>query len=116
MLFDFNEYMHHSGRLAEDAYINENLLIMKAFLSLIIVMAYIYYVHPIVVDKIMNIKVSETTGTYILIGVFLSLLTYLYLVQEYGSFLVITIISVVLYIIFTDKRLIGVREFILRFF
>ena len=116
MLFDFNEYMHHSGQLAEGAYIDGNLLIMKAFLSLIIVMAYIYYVHPIVTEKIMNIEVSETTGIYILIGVGLSIFAYLYLTHAYGFLLVLTIITVTLYIIFTNKRLIRVREFILRFF
>ena len=116
MLFDYNEYMHHSGRLAENAYIDGNLFIMNKFLVLIIIMAYIYYLHPIVDEKIMNLKMSETRRINIVVGLNVSLLSYLYLEHEYGFLLVLTIIGAALYIIFTDKRLIRVREFILRFF
>jgi len=116
MLFDYNEYMHHSGRLAENAYIDGNLFIMNKFLVLIIIMAYIYYLHPIVDEKIMNLKMSETRRINIVVGLNVSLLSYLYLEHEYGFLLVLTIIGAALYIIFTDKRLIRVREFILRLF
>ena len=116
MLFDYNEYFHHLGILAEDYYVDSYTFMTSMALALIFTLLYIHHVHPIVVDKVMNKKVSETTGTYILIGVGLSLIIYLYIEYSYNFLLILMLITIALYIIFTDKRLIRVREFILRFF
>jgi len=112
MLFDYNEHMHHSGKLAEDAYIDGTDLLLQWSVAVIIVMLYIYYVHPIVIEKVMKIKVSESSWQYIKAGLILSYITYLYLEHMYGLLMVLTIIFAVLYIIFTNKRLIRVKEFI----
>jgi len=116
MLFNYNEYMHYSGILTEDAYIDGFHLIMQGFEALIIMMLYIHYVLPVALEKVMNIRVSETTVTNIFIGVVLSFLILFYLEHAYGILLLFSITLVSLYFIFTDKRLIRVREFIEQLF
>jgi len=116
MLFDFNEYMHYSAILAADAYIDGPLFIMYASMVTIITIAYYYYVYPILLEKIMNIKVSETTGIYISVAINISFLIYIYLEHYYGLLLLLTFIVAALYIIYTDKRLVRIKEFIERLF
>jgi len=116
MLFDYNEYMHHSGRLAEDANISGFALIMGFITSLFLVGLYIKYVYPIVYKKVMDIKLKDTTVMYLTVGGNLSLLIYLYLDHSYGTLLTICLIEGALYLIFTQKKLERVREFILKFF
>jgi len=116
MLFDYNEYMHHSGRLAEGANISSSMLLMGAVLSFFLVGVYSYYIYPILEKKVMDIKLKDSTVTYLILGGNLSLLIYLYLDHAYGSLLVICLIEGALYLIFTQEKLERVREFILRFF
>jgi len=116
MLFDYNEYMHHSWRLAEDAYISGSMLLMEVSLSLFLVGVYIYYVYPILEKRVMNTKLKDTTVIYLIIAGNLSLLIYLYLDNAYGFLLILCLIQGALYLIFTQEKLERVREFILRFF
>ncbi len=116
MLFDYNEYMHHSGRLAEDANISGSMLLMGVVLSLFLVGVYIYYVYPILEKRVMDMKLKDTTVIYLAIGGNLSLLIYTYLEHAYGFLLVLCLIEGALYLIFTQEKLERVREFILRFF
>ncbi len=116
MLFDFNEYILHSGRLAEDANISGSMLLMVVSLSLFLVGVYIYYVYPILVKRAMDTKLKDTTVTYLIIGGNLSLLIYTYLDHAYGFLLILCLIQGALYFIFTQEKLERVREFILRFF
>jgi len=116
MLFDYNEFMHHSGRLAEGAYIDTTDLLIRWFVILILSVLYFYYVFPVVVDKLINTRVSEQKAIYIVVGMLVVFFTYLYLEHQYGLALCLMIALGFIYIIFTDKRLSKVREFIEKFF
>ncbi|WP_457748236.1 hypothetical protein [Sulfurimonas sp.] len=116
MLFDYNEYMHHSGIYSRDIYMDERYFMLKVMEITLITMVYIYYLHPIVMRKLIAIKVNESTRVYLLVALFIVYTGYFYLQHEYAILLGVSIVTIVLYLIFTHKRLRRVREFIERFF
>ena len=112
MLFDYNEYLHHIGILAADKYITSYKFMMSIFVTLILMMLFMHYVYPVVQEMRIDKKVSETILKYFFIGSITLILSSFMIGEQYGLLLGIIIISCILYIIFTDKRLISIREFI----
>ena len=111
-----NDFLYHVGIIAEDRYLSSNEILINITLALILSAGYLYFISPYLLKRVDKIKMSKEQVFYSFGVVNITFLTIVYFEQMY-IFLAITILlEGVLYIIFTDKKFVNVKEFIRGFF
>jgi len=111
-----NDFLYYVGIIAEDRYLSSNEILINLTLALILSVGYLYFISPYLLKRVDKIKMSDEQVFYSFGVVNITFLTIVYFEQMY-TFLAITILlEGVLYIIFTDKKFVNVKEFITGFF